>query len=111
MEAKRKTISVITPCYNERDNVADCYEALKQVFAERLPAYDFEHIFCDNASHDGTPEVLRRLAANDPRVKVILNARNFGPFCSTFNGVLSASGAAVVVLFAADLQDPPEVVA
>jgi polyisoprenyl-phosphate glycosyltransferase len=109
--AGRKLISVVTPCFNERDNLADCYEAVKQVFAERLPAFDLEHIFCDNASTDGAEEVLRGLAARDPRVKVILNARNFGPFCSTFNGLMSASGDAVVVLLAADLQDPPELIA
>lgn len=110
MEA-RKVISVVTPCFNERDNVADCYEAVRRVFEQLLPGYDFEHVFCDNASTDGTADVLRGLAARDRRVKVILNARNFGPFCSTFNGLMSTTGDAVVVLLAADLQDPPEVIA
>jgi glycosyltransferase involved in cell wall biosynthesis len=73
-----------------------------------LPGYDFEHVFCDNASTDGTPDVLRELAARDPRVKVILNARNFGPFRSAFNAILSTSGDAVLLMLAADLQDPPE---
>ncbi len=107
----RKLISIVTPCYNEQDNVADCYEAVRRVFAERLPGYDYEHVFCDNASTDDTVGVLRQLAARDPRVKVIVNSRNFGPFCSTFNGLLSTRGDAAVVLLAADLQDPPEVVA
>ncbi len=111
MDARRKIISIVTPCFNEQDNVIPCYEAVRHVFEEQLPDYDFEHVFCDNASTDNTPEVLRQMAANDPRVKVILNARNFGPFCSTFNGLLSTTGDAVVVLLAADLQDPPEVVA
>jgi glycosyltransferase involved in cell wall biosynthesis len=111
MEAQRKLISIVTPCFNERDNVADCYAAVKRAFEEQLPGYDFEHVFCDNASTDGTPEVLRQLAAADRRVKVILNARNFGPFCSTFNGLLSTTGDAVVVMLPADLQDPPEVIA
>jgi polyisoprenyl-phosphate glycosyltransferase len=106
----RKLISIVTPCYNEQDNVSDCYEAVRRVFEQELPEYDFEHLFCDNASKDLTPEVLRQLAAHDPRVKVIYNARNFGPFCSTFNGLLSTRGDAVVVLLAADLQDPPEVI-
>ena len=110
MEPRRKTISIVTPCFNEQDNVAECYEAVKRVFEQQLPEYDFEHLFCDNASTDGTPEVLRRLVAKDSRVKVILNARNFGPFCSTFNGLMSTTGDAVVVLLAADLQDPPQVV-
>jgi glycosyltransferase involved in cell wall biosynthesis len=107
----RPLISVVTPCYNERDNVAECREAVARLFAERLPDCDHEHIFCDNASTDGTVEILRGLAAADPRVKVILNARNFGLFCSMFNGLMHAKGDAVVPLFPADLQDPPEVIA
>lgn len=110
MEPRRKLISVVTPCYNEQENVADCHAAVRRVFEEHLPGYDFEHVFCDNASTDGTAAALRELAAKDRRVKVILNARNFGPFRSTFNGVLSTSGDAVVVMLPADLQDPPELI-
>jgi glycosyltransferase involved in cell wall biosynthesis len=108
--APRKLISVITPCYNEEDNVETCAEAVRRVFATELPGYDYEHIFCDNASPDRTEEILRRLAAADARIKVILNARNFGPFRSLFNGVMAASGDAVVLFLPADLQDPPEII-
>jgi len=73
-----------------------------------LPQYDYEHIFCDNASTDETATLLRELAARDPRVKVILNSRNFGPANSLFNGIVSASGDAVLTMLPADLQDPPE---
>ena len=110
-ERTRALISVITPCYNEEPNLEDCYRALKDVFARELPDCALEHIFCDNASTDGSVEVLRRLAREDPAVKVVVNARNYGPFRSTFNGLRHARGDAVVVLFAADLQDPPEVIA
>jgi glycosyltransferase involved in cell wall biosynthesis len=110
MAAGRKLISVVTPCYNEGANVTDCALAVAHVFARDLPGYDYEHIFCDNGSTDDTVERLRALAARDRRVKVILNARNFGPFCSTFNGLLQTRGDAVVVLLAADLQDPPELI-
>jgi glycosyltransferase involved in cell wall biosynthesis len=103
-------ITVVTPCFNEEANLEDCYRALKEVFERDLPGYRREHIFCDNASTDGSVEVLRRLAAQDPAVKVVVNARNYGPFRSTFNGLRHAKGDAVVVLFAADLQDPPEVI-
>ena len=106
----RLKISIVTPCYNERDNIPDCADAVRRVFETELARYDFEHIFCDNASTDGSQNALRELAARDSRVKVILNARNFGPFCSTFNGLMATTGDAVVVLLAADLQDPPEVV-
>jgi polyisoprenyl-phosphate glycosyltransferase len=80
------------------------------MFAGELSAYDYEHIFADNASTDSTPEILRRMAAADKNVRVILNARNFGPFRSDFNALLSARGDAVMVFFAADQQDPPEVI-
>jgi polyisoprenyl-phosphate glycosyltransferase len=103
-------VSVVTPCFNEEDNLEDCHRALRAVFDRDLPGYRLEHIFCDNASTDGSVEVLRRLAAQDPCVKVVVNARNYGPFRSTFNGLRHAKGDAVVVLFAADLQDPPEVI-
>jgi glycosyltransferase involved in cell wall biosynthesis len=106
----RKLVSVVTPCYNEQDNVEACAEAVRQLFAGELAGYDHEHIFCDNASTDRTEEILRRLAAEDPHIKLILNARNFGPFRSTFNGVLAATGDAVVLFLPADLQDPPEVI-
>ncbi len=106
----RKCISIVTPCYNEELNVADCYQAIKDLFARHFPQYDYEHIFCDNASQDSTPDILARLAAADPRVKVILNAANFGPFRSMFNGLMATSGDAVVVQMVADLQDPPELI-
>jgi glycosyltransferase involved in cell wall biosynthesis len=104
----KRLISVISPCYNEEKAVTDCYLAVKKVFEESLPGYDFEHVFADNCSTDGTVEVLRGLAAGDPRVKVIVNARNYGPFRSTFNALLKTRGDAVLVMLAVDLQDPPE---
>jgi glycosyltransferase involved in cell wall biosynthesis len=106
---RRRLISVITPVFNEEENVAACVAAVQQVFAE-LPEYEFEHVFCDNASTDGTVKLLKEIAVQDPRVKLIVNARNFGPFCSTFNALLAAQGDAVLVMLAADLQDPPEVI-
>ncbi|MBF0283510.1 MAG: glycosyltransferase family 2 protein [Magnetococcales bacterium] len=107
----RPRITVITPCYNEALNLEACHQAVKEVFETRLPDCQREHLFADNASTDGSREMLRRLAESDPCVKVIVNARNFGPFRSTFNALMSASGDAVVVLMAADLQDPPEMIA
>jgi polyisoprenyl-phosphate glycosyltransferase len=106
----RKLITIITPCYNEADNVEECYHAIRALFTGELSAFDYEHIFADNASNDSTPEILRRLAAADKNVKVILNARNFGPFRSDFNALQSTRGDAVMVFFAADQQDPPEVI-
>jgi glycosyltransferase involved in cell wall biosynthesis len=104
----QKTISVVTPCYNEEMNVAEAHQAVLSIFEHHLPEYRREHIFCDNASTDATPQMLRDLAARDPAVKVILNARNFGPTRSTYNGILATSGDAILMFMPADLQDPPE---
>ena len=105
-----KTISVISPCWNEHDNVRTCYERVKTIFAEQLPGYRLEHIFADNDSTDGTVEILREIAASDPAVKVILNSRNFGPTRSTFNALRYATGDAVMVFMPVDMQDPPELI-
>jgi glycosyltransferase involved in cell wall biosynthesis len=104
----RKLISVMTPCYNEEGNVDELHRRIAAVF-EKLPQYDWEHIYIDNASRDATPRLLRELAAKDPRVKVILNTRNFGHIRSPFHAVLQARGDAVISL-ASDLQDPPELI-
>lgn len=105
-----KTISIITPCYNEEDNIEECYKTIKTIFEEKLPQYRREHIFCDNASTDRTVELLRSFAASDTDVKVILNARNVGPMRNNYNGIMAATGDAIVLFVPADLQDPPELI-
>lgn len=105
-----KTVSIVTPCYNEEASIRDCYEAVRRVFDDQLQGYRREHIFCDNASEDRTVEILREIAAGDPSVKIIVNARNFGPLRNTFNGVMAATGDAVLLFMPADLQDPPELI-
>lgn len=105
-----KTITVVSPCYNEEENVRTCYETVKSIFATSLPNYRLEHIFADNASTDRTVDILREIAAEDLALKVILNARNFGPFRSLFNGLRYATGDAIVVFMPVDLQDPPELI-
>jgi len=111
MTTKCKKISVVAPCYNEEGNVDACYARVRALFegdAAPLAGYDWELIFCDNASFDNTEGRLRMLVS-DPHVKVILNSRNFGPSPSAFNGCFAASGD-VVVLQSSDLQDPPEMI-
>jgi glycosyltransferase involved in cell wall biosynthesis len=104
----RKLLSIVTPCYNEEGNVEELHRQVEEVLA-KLPQYDWEHIFIDNASRDHTAQVLRRLAAKDPRVKVILNTRNFGHIRSPWHAILQARGDAIITL-AADLQDPPALI-
>lgn len=106
--AEPKLISVVTPCYNEEENVRPLYEAVKKVFAG-LPQYRYEHIFIDNASKDRTAAILRQIAAEDPNVKVILNTRNFGHIRSPYYGQLQAHGDAVISIVA-DFQDPPAMI-
>jgi len=106
----KKLLSVVTPCYNEEASIVHCYETVRDILANELPEYDYEHIIADNASTDGTLDLLRDIAGRDPRVKVIANARNFGPMRSHFNALLAASGDVVVVFIPADLQDPPELI-
>jgi len=103
-----KKISIVTPCYNEEENVEPLYHAIKSVM-EKQPSYEYEHIYIDNASKDETVSILRRLAAQDRHVKVILNARNFGHIRSPYYGLLQAYGDAVVIL-ASDFQEPPELI-
>jgi len=103
-----KLITVLTPCFNEQENVEPLYEAVRAVFAT-LPNYRYEHLFIDNASTDRTVDILRTLAGRDPNVKVIVNVRNFGPVRSPFHGLLQARGDAVIGMVA-DFQDPPELI-
>ena len=103
-----RLISVVTPCFNEQQNVREMYQAIRAIFAA-LPQYRYEHIFIDNASRDGTAAILRELAASDRNVKVILNARNFGHVRSGYYALLQARGDAVIAL-ACDFQDPPDLI-
>jgi polyisoprenyl-phosphate glycosyltransferase len=107
---EKKTISLVTPCYNEEQGIIACYETIKRLFDDKLPNYRREHIFCDNSSSDRTVELLKAVAATDSRVKIIVNSRNFGILKNTYNGVLSASGDAVLLFMPVDLQDPPELI-
>jgi glycosyltransferase involved in cell wall biosynthesis len=104
----RKLVSIVTPTFNELDNVD---ELVSRISAEmkRHKGMDYEHIIIDNASTDGTQERLRELASRDRRIRVILNSRNFGHIRSPYHGIMQARGDAVVLL-AADLQDPPEMI-
>jgi glycosyltransferase involved in cell wall biosynthesis len=101
-----RCLTIVTPCYNEEENVRQVYQQVKTVM-QTLPGYEYEHLFIDNASKDKTVEILRELAAADKHVKVIVNTRNFGQIRSPYYAFLQASGDAVMGC-AADLQDPPE---
>jgi len=103
---KKKLVSIITPCFNEAENVEELYRRVASVMGA-LP-YDYEHIYIDNCSTDGTIKKLKNIAAADKRVKLIINARNFGHIRSPYHALLQAGGDACI-LIASDLQDPPEI--
>jgi len=98
----------MTPCFNEEDNVEALYLRIKAAFAQ-LPAYDYEHIYIDNASTDHTVDRIKRIAKQDFAVKLIVNNRNFGHIRSPMHALFQARGEAVIAL-ASDLQDPPELI-
>ena len=101
-------LTILTPCFNEDGNVREVYQRVKAAM-ETVPTFEYEHLFIDNASRDGTVAILRELAAADKRVKVIVNTRNFGHVRSPYYALLQARGD-VVMSCVADLQDPPELI-
>lgn len=104
-----KTISIVTACFNEEENVRELYTQVRNVIETKLPNYQYEHIFIDNCSGDKTVEILKEIAKEDQRVKIIVNSRNFGHVRSPVHGLFQASGDAVISVVA-DLQDPPEMI-
>jgi glycosyltransferase involved in cell wall biosynthesis len=105
---KRPLISVVTPCFNEEDNVEPLYERIKAAFAS-LPDFQYEHVFVDNDSSDRTVERIKAIARHDRALKLIVNNRNFGHIRSPLHAFFQVSGDAVIVM-ASDLQDPPELI-
>lgn len=102
-----KMISIVAPTFNEEENVKEIHLRVKKIMSKH--ELNYELLFIDNASTDSTISVLRELARNDKRVKLILNARNFGHIRSPYHAMLQTRGDAVI-LISADLQDPPELI-
>lgn len=107
--SRRKVISIVTPCFNEEAGIAECSAAVRVLMETRLRDYDYEHLFIDNCSADRTVAILREIARHDRRVKIIVNARNFGPERSPFHAILACRGDLVVPVLA-DLQTPPALI-
>ena len=104
-----KLISIVTPCYNEEENIELLSNKVSELFKGSLSNYDYEHIFIDNNSSDDTINILRKLAEDDHKIKVILNSRNFGHIRSPYHGIFQSTGEATVLLVS-DLQDPPNLI-
>ena len=103
-----KKVTVMVPTFNEEENVVPLSEAIIQQF-EQLGRYDYEILFIDNDSRDGTRARIRELCAGNRRIKAIFNARNFGQFNSPYYGITQSQGDCVISM-CADFQDPPEMI-
>ncbi len=104
-----KKISILIPCYNEVENVDLMAMAVTNVMEETLPEYDFELLFIDNCSTDGTRDKLEKLCADDKRIKAIFNVTNFGQFNSPFYGMCQTTGECTISM-CCDFQDPVELI-
>jgi glycosyltransferase involved in cell wall biosynthesis len=102
-----KKISVLTPTFNEEENIELLYKKIKEQFSSLN--YDYEHIVIDNNSTDRTIPILRNLCQKDKRLKVIINNKNYGQLNSPFYGMLQTNSEATIVL-TADFQDPVELI-
>jgi glycosyltransferase involved in cell wall biosynthesis len=104
----KKLISILSPTYNEEDNVDELYKQINAVTL-KLKKYEFEHIFIDNSSEDNTVIKIKNIIKKDKRVKLIVNSRNFGHFNSPFHGLMQTSGEATIQI-ASDLQTSPKLI-
>ncbi len=103
-----KTVSIVVACYNEVDNIQPLYEKINSIFDTDLKNYDYNILFMDNDSKDGTRDIINKLCKDDPtHISAIFNVHNFGSIRSSVYGLLHANGDCVVKM-CADLQDPPE---
>jgi len=105
----RKKISVMIPCYNEEENARPIYEAVRDELRKSCSDYDYEILFIDNKSQDGTREIIREICREDKQVKAIFNVKNFGQFNSPYYGIINTSGDCTITI-CADFQDPVELI-
>lgn len=103
-----KKISILTPCFNESANVEELCQRIKNVM-NTISQYEYEHIFIDNASTDETVFKIKNEIKKDKRIKLIVNARNYGHIRSPYHGLMQTNSDATI-LITSDLQDPPEII-
>lgn len=104
-----KTVSVVIPMYYEEDVANLCYERVSAVLEELKKKYDYEIIFVNDGSKDKTLSILKEIASQNEKVKIVSFSRNFGHQAAVTAGIKEVSGDAVVIMDA-DLQDPPELI-
>ena len=104
-----KKISIMVPCYNEAENVEPMSETLVKIMEEQLSQYDYEILFIDNCSQDGTRQHLENICSKNKKIKAIFNVTNFGQFNSPFHGLCQTTGECTISM-CCDFQDPPELI-
>ena len=105
---EKKLVSVVVPVFNEEDNLSDVYTRVTFVM-QKLPDYDYELVFFDDGSTDGSRRTIEALCDRDEHVKAVFYARNFGYSKTIFYAVQQAKGDCAILLHA-DLQNPPELI-
>jgi glycosyltransferase involved in cell wall biosynthesis len=101
------TFSIIAPIYNESQSLPELYRRIKEVMDSVDDAWEL--VMVDDGSTDGSTDIIRQLAADDPHVRPVIFARNFGHQLAVTAGLDYSRGQAIVIIDA-DLQDPPEVI-
>ena len=107
-ETKKKLVSIMVPCFNEEENVVAIAGAIVDQM-NQLPQYDYEILFIDNCSTDGTRGLIRMICAQNPKIRAIFNVKNFGQFNSPYYGICQTSGDCTISI-CADFQDPVEMI-
>jgi len=105
----KKKVSILIPCYNETSNIEPMCKYIVMIMEKELATYDYELVFIDNDSHDGTREKLRQICDKNKNIRAILNAKNFGQNNSPYYGMCQTTGDCTMVL-SCDFQDPPELI-
>ncbi len=108
-KTEMKKISVLIPCYNEVENVELISKAVVEVLETKLSQYDYELLFIDNASTDGTRDIIEKICNANHKIKAIFNVTNFGQFNSPFYGLCQTTGDCTVGI-SCDFQDPVELI-
>jgi len=104
-----KKISILIPCFNEIENIEAISQTIVSIFEDELAQYDYEILFIDNASTDGTRDKIEEICVKNKKVKAIFNVTNFGQFNSPFYGMCQTASDCTISM-CCDFQDPPELI-
>lgn len=105
MENSNIKLSVVVPMYFEEEVVHECHRRLSLAIAD----FDYEILYINDGSTDNTLPILKEIASNDKRIKIVSFSRNFGHQAAVTAGIKYAKGDCIVIIDA-DLQDPPELI-